>query len=81
MYSLLPLANELNEFCENLWVKVAIWMVISSFCYHLIAGIRHLIFDFGPFHGKEMINISAWFVMVLASIMVIWTACLIWGFV
>lgn len=79
IYSLLPLAKEVSEFCDQLWVQVILFGMISAFCYHLIAGIRHLIFDFGPWHSQEAASISAWIVMLLSTGMSIWAAYLMWG--
>ena len=35
-----------------LWVKSVLWFVLSALMYHVIAGIRHLIMDFGFFETK-----------------------------
>lgn len=79
MYSLLPLASELSEFLSHLWVQFVLWLMISAFCYHLIAGIRHLVFDYGPWHSQKAATNSAYIVLVLSTLVMIWAACLIWG--
>ena len=37
---------------NNIWAKLVIWGYISALTYHLIAGIKHLLGDFGI--GEEL---------------------------
>jgi succinate dehydrogenase / fumarate reductase cytochrome b subunit len=52
--------------------------VIAAFCYHLIAGIRHLIWDTG--HGLEKAESqrSAW--LVIGAALVLTVLCALWAF-
>jgi succinate dehydrogenase cytochrome b subunit len=61
---------------SNLWVKLVLWAFLSALFYHLLAGIRHLLMDFGL--GEELqsgynSSIGVIVIAVLATIMIgIW---------
>lgn len=50
--------------------------LIVAFCYHLVAGIRHLIWDTGRGLERAQARRSAWLVMVLSLALVLAIA---WG--
>ena len=78
MYGLLPLSFELSDFMSQLWVKVLLWGTISLYIYHFLAGVRHMIADFGHDHSLARANLSAIMVISLGVIMAIWTGVLLW---
>lgn len=79
IYSLVPLGNELSVFCQLLWVQIALWLSISAFLYHFIAGMRHMFFDFGRYHSRKAIFRTSVFVMVLTVLVMLIVAYRIWG--
>lgn len=53
------------------WVKVIIWGALAALAYHVVAGIRHLIMDFGVGEGSfESGRRSAWWVVAFAVIII-----------
>ena len=52
--------------------------LIISFCYHLVAGVRHLVWDTG--HGLERAQArnSAWLVITLSVVLVVLIAYRVW---
>ncbi|HEX8784437.1 MAG TPA: succinate dehydrogenase, cytochrome b556 subunit [Steroidobacteraceae bacterium] len=52
--------------------------LIVAFCYHLVAGIRHLVWDTG--HGLERAQSqrSAWLVVAASLILMLVVACRAW---
>jgi succinate dehydrogenase / fumarate reductase cytochrome b subunit len=52
--------------------------LIAAFCYHLAAGIRHLIWDTGRGLEKAQSQRSAWLVIAVALLMAL--ACIGWAF-
>ena len=52
--------------------------LVFTFSYHLVAGIRHLIWDTGRFMEKRQSQVSAW--LVVAISIVITLALLGWAF-
>jgi len=49
------------------FMKVGYLLLVFAFCYHLVAGIRHLVWDTGRGLEREQSRRSAW-VVVFASI-------------
>ena len=49
-----------------------IWGLISSFTYHVLAGLRHVVFDFGHIHRLDRARQSAWVVLIVSLIFAIW---------
>ena len=58
--------------------KLVYAAVIVAFCYHLVAGLRHLVWDTG--HGLERAQSqrSAWLVVAVSLILVLVIACRAW---
>jgi succinate dehydrogenase / fumarate reductase, cytochrome b subunit len=57
--------------------KLAYVAVIAAFAYHLVAGVRHLIWDTGRGLEKAQSQRSAWLVIATAlvlAVMVLWWA-------
>jgi succinate dehydrogenase / fumarate reductase, cytochrome b subunit len=52
--------------------------LVVSFCYHLVAGLRHLVWDTG--HGLERAQSrkSAWLVIAASIVLMLLIACRIW---
>ncbi len=78
LYSLLPLSNELDVFLGIFGVKCLIWSLVNLYIYHFIAGVRHMIADFGHDHSLTRANQSALAVIFISAIFAAWTGALIW---
>ena len=52
--------------------------LIISFCYHLVAGVRHLVWDTG--HGLERAQAqkSAWLVITLSVVLIVLISYRVW---
>lgn len=50
-------------FGDQFWLRILSWIVLSALVYHLLAGIKHLLMDWGLF--ESMISGRAASVMVL----------------
>jgi succinate dehydrogenase / fumarate reductase, cytochrome b subunit len=52
--------------------------LIISFCYHLVAGVRHLVWDTG--HGLERAQAqkSAWLVITLSVVLIVVISYRVW---
>ncbi len=44
--------NMLQAFLHYAWVKLLVWIFASALFFHFMAGVRHMIADFG--YGEEM---------------------------
>jgi succinate dehydrogenase / fumarate reductase cytochrome b subunit len=51
--------QSLQKFLSINWVKFTLWGSLSAICYHLLAGIRHILMDIGLGESKCMAKISA----------------------
>jgi succinate dehydrogenase / fumarate reductase cytochrome b subunit len=58
--------------------KVIYVAVIAAFCYHLVAGIRHLIWDTGRGLEKAQSQRSAW--LVIGAAILLTLLCAVWAF-
>jgi len=58
--------------------KLIYLAVIAAFCYHLVAGIRHLIWDTGRGLEKAQSQRSAW--LVIGAAIVLTLLCALWAF-
>lgn len=58
--------------------KLIYLAVIAAFCYHLMAGCRHLIWDTGRGLEKAQSQRSAW--LVIGAAIVLTVLCALWAF-
>jgi succinate dehydrogenase / fumarate reductase cytochrome b subunit len=58
--------------------KLIYLAVIAAFCYHLVAGIRHLIWDTGRGLEKAQSQRSAW--LVIGAALLLTLLCALWAF-
>ncbi len=58
-------------------VKIMIWLILAGLLYHLIAGIKHLLMDWGLGESREGALRGAQITLVLALV----AAVLSWGMV
>ena len=59
----------LKEYFSNIIFQIVLWGSLVALAYHVVAGVRHLIMDFG--FGEESFAAgrrSAWVAVVVASI-------------
>lgn len=54
----------LSGLLELFWIKVFVVLALSAVLFHLLAGIRHLLADFGIAHSLQAARISAWMTLV-----------------
>jgi succinate dehydrogenase cytochrome b556 subunit len=67
-----------QELLDSGLAKVIYVAIIAAFVYHLVAGIRHLIWDTGRGLEKAQSQRSAW--LVIAAALVLTVACAWWAF-
>ncbi|MEC8169082.1 MAG: succinate dehydrogenase, cytochrome b556 subunit [Pseudomonadota bacterium] len=69
-------------FIENLGslflIKILLNLFVAGLTYHYIAGIRHLIMDFGYWETLKAGSISAYGVFILSGILIIYFSTFIW---
>jgi succinate dehydrogenase / fumarate reductase cytochrome b subunit len=53
-------------------------LLIVAFCYHLVAGIRHLIWDTGRGLERRQSQRSAWLIVAVSIALMLLVACGAW---
>lgn len=68
--------NQASVWIQNGMIKGLVWIFLVALTYHLIAGIRHILMDFGIGEALNTARLGAWIVMgasfILAIILGIW---------
>ncbi len=59
-------------------VKLMIWIVLSSLIYHIFAGIRHFVMDFGWGESLNSGKMGAWLVMMLSLLFAVFLGIWLW---
>jgi succinate dehydrogenase / fumarate reductase, cytochrome b subunit len=70
--------NSVVRFFSSFYMKLAIWLAVSALIYHLLAGIRHLLMDFGFGEELKCARTSAKLVIVLTVIIMIGLGFWLW---
>lgn len=58
--------------------KLIVWLLLSALFYHLIAGTKHLLLDFGIGESKQGAKTGATLTVVLAAIAIIGAGVWVW---
>jgi succinate dehydrogenase / fumarate reductase cytochrome b subunit len=66
-----------NKF-NIIYYKLFFFSFLISIIYHAIAGIRHIIMDFGFFESKSHSKISSWIVIISSIIISLILGVYLW---
>lgn len=58
--------------------KCLLWAMIMAVVYHALAGLRHLVMDFGWWESWSEAKASAWGVLFFFAVMAIWVGVKLW---
>ncbi len=65
--------------CFGLWiVKGFVFLFVAALIYHLIAGIRHILMDFGWFENYSAGKKTGWIAIALSAAFIIGWGIFIW---
>lgn len=70
--------DDLRQVFTTPWVKFVIWLSLSAFLYHFVAGIRHLLMDIGIGESLKSGKFSALLTITLAALLIILTGVWLW---
>ncbi len=59
-------------------VKLLIWAIVAGLIYHTLAGLRHMVGDFGYGESLEGGILSAWIVLILSALLIVMAGVWIW---
>lgn len=58
--------------------QAVLWVVLAALAYHLVAGVRHLIMDFGVGETLKGGQLGAKLVIVVAAVLIILAGVWVW---
>jgi len=70
--------NSVKECLDGFFVKLIIWGLISALLYHLVAGIKHLLMDFGIGETLEGGMLGAKVVIVVSVVLILLAGVWLW---
>ena len=70
--------DDLHLFLSSPWMKLFIWSCLSSFIYHFIAGIRHLLMDVHVGEELKSGRLSAKLTLFISIILIILAGIWLW---
>ena len=70
--------NSIKEFMSTLIVQIIIWLSLAALIYHLVAGLRHLVMDYG--YGETLSGgiLGAKLVLVFSAILMLVAGLWLW---
>ena len=68
----------LQETLNGGFVKLVIWGVLSALIYHFVAGIKHLLMDFGIGETIEGAELGAKITIGISAVLILYTGISIW---
>ncbi len=66
------------QLMKNGWMEFLVWIMLCAILFHLVAGIRHIIMDFGFGESLKAGYASAYVIFVLAVILFILAGVWVW---
>jgi succinate dehydrogenase / fumarate reductase cytochrome b subunit len=70
--------NSLGGFATSFLGKFILWGVLAALAYHMVAGCKHLLMDFGIGETKEAAPIGAKVVIVVSIVLFVVLGVWIW---
>lgn len=68
----------LQSWFSLFWVRALVWLIAMPLCFHLVAGIRHLLMDLHLGQSKAGGRCTAWATFVIAAILVLMLGVRLW---
>ena len=68
----------LQSMLDSFFLRVIVWAMLSALAYHLVAGIRHLLMDFGLGESLEGGQLGAKVALVVAVILILLLGVWLW---
>lgn len=68
----------IHTWLSKISIKLMIWVILSALMYHIFAGIRHFVMDFGWGESLKSGRIGAYLVMILSLIFAVLLGIWLW---
>lgn len=63
---------------DSIWCKLAAWLVVSALIYHSVAGVKHLIGDFGIGESLEGGVLGTQIAIAVSAVLIVLAGIWIW---
>jgi len=73
-----PGFESIQEWLSAFYVKLIIWLLLIPFCYHLVAGLRHLLMDVHVGTSLQGGRLSGMITFLLSLLLVILAGIWLW---
>ena len=70
--------NEVRAFFESPLLKLVVWGTLSALCYHMVAGVKHLLLDAGIGETREGSPLGARIVIAVSAVLIVLMGAWIW---
>jgi succinate dehydrogenase / fumarate reductase, cytochrome b subunit len=67
-----------QQWSSRFFIKFIFWVLLVPFCYHLVAGIRHLLMDVHIGDGLKAGRTSALLVLIISIVLVLLAGVWLW---
>ena len=67
-----------RDVSSSLLCKLVVWAVLAGLAYHMVAGIRHLVMDFGVGESLKGGQLSAKIALVVAVVLIALAGVWVW---
>jgi succinate dehydrogenase / fumarate reductase, cytochrome b subunit len=67
-----------GDFTSSPFCQFVLWSVLAGLAYHMVAGIRHLIMDFGVGESLEGGQLGAKLALVIAIVLMVLAGVWVW---
>ena len=70
--------NSIKEFMNTFTVQIIIWLSLAALIYHLVAGVRHLVMDYG--YGETLSGgiLGAKLVLTFSAVLMLMAGFWLW---
>lgn len=67
-----------QQWFDYFFIKLLVWLLLVPFCYHFVAGIRHLLMDIHLGDELKSGRIGSFLVLIISVILVILAGIWLW---
>ncbi len=71
--------NAIKECIGSTFFQLIIWASLAALAYHLVAGVRHLVMDFGVGETLEGGRLGAMIALIAAAVLIILAGVWVWA--
>lgn len=69
---------KVQDSLSGFFAKLTLWVVLSALIYHFIAGVKHLLMDFGIGETLEGGRLGAKLTLVISVVLIVITGVAVW---